>query len=280
MSGFSPEWLALREMADHRARSSDLTGKLSADFATRDLVRVMDLGCGTGSNLRALAPHLGIKQDWILVDENTDLLSHAQHVLRDWADYAEGGSKGLTLYHGEQIIRVYFLSHDLSAGLEPLLSDPCDLITASALCDLVSADWIKGLASTLAVRQIPFFTVLTYDGRIQWFPPHSQDQAVLEAFNTHQKGNKGFGSASGPEATELLVRAFSDEGYLCETADSAWIINRSDEAALMQALGEGIADAASQINIGQNLSNWREALAERRSVLIGHLDFYGRPVTR
>lgn len=277
MSGFSSEWLALREEADHRARASVLTEKVAADFSNHDLVRIMDLGCGTGSNLRALAPHLGRKQNWVLVDENTALLSHACTVLRDWADYAEGNNQRLTLYNGEQIIRVDFLAHDLSAGLDPLLKDPCDLVTASALCDLVSAEWIAGLAHKIAARKIPFFTVLTYDGRMQWFPPHAQDQAVLEAFNTHQTGNKGFGPASGPAATDLLVKAFSDQTYHCDTADSAWVINRSDQAALMDALGDGILEAAAQIIPDTDLSGWHDALKNRRSVLIGHLDFYARP---
>ena len=80
MSGFSSEWLALREAADHRARASRLTAQLTTDFASRDNVRILDLGCGTGSNLRALAPALGTAQDWVLVDDNKDLLNHAYTV--------------------------------------------------------------------------------------------------------------------------------------------------------------------------------------------------------
>ena len=62
MSGFSPEWLALREPADTRARDPGLLGALAASLAGRDSVEVVDLGCGTGANIRAIAPELGATQ--------------------------------------------------------------------------------------------------------------------------------------------------------------------------------------------------------------------------
>ena len=55
MSGFSADWLTLREPADHRARNPALVEALARHLGGR-AVRVTDLGCGTGSNLRALAP--------------------------------------------------------------------------------------------------------------------------------------------------------------------------------------------------------------------------------
>ncbi|RZI38309.1 SAM-dependent methyltransferase, partial [Herbaspirillum sp. HC18] len=49
---FSPDWLALREPADHAARSAHLLSRLATQFGDRDQVSVVDLGCGAGSNLR------------------------------------------------------------------------------------------------------------------------------------------------------------------------------------------------------------------------------------
>ena len=51
---FSPEWLALREPADHAARSTSLMARLGRHFAGRERISVVDLGCGAGSNLRGV----------------------------------------------------------------------------------------------------------------------------------------------------------------------------------------------------------------------------------
>ena len=58
MSGFSAEWLALREPYDLRARNPAVLDAVAAFLKPRPSVRVVDLACGTGSTLRALSPHL------------------------------------------------------------------------------------------------------------------------------------------------------------------------------------------------------------------------------
>ena len=74
MSGFSPDWLALREPVDHRSRNPQLVRALQARFEGRSTVTVVDLGCGTGSNLRAVAPLLGSEQSWTLVDNDQEVI--------------------------------------------------------------------------------------------------------------------------------------------------------------------------------------------------------------
>src|SRR5690606_5694169 len=77
MSGFSPDWLALREPADHASINAAVRAACVRVFAGRDIVRIVDLGCGTGSNLRSLAPALGVRQHWSLIDNDPALLEIA-----------------------------------------------------------------------------------------------------------------------------------------------------------------------------------------------------------
>src|SRR5262245_16328297 len=55
MTEFSADWLALREPADKAARSLPLSKRVAERLAGQDPVRVLDLGTGTGANLRFLA---------------------------------------------------------------------------------------------------------------------------------------------------------------------------------------------------------------------------------
>ena len=77
MSGFSAEWLALRESYDLRARNPIVLDAVAAAFKSLDAVSVVDLACGAGSTVRALSPHLPARQRWDLVDNDPRLLALA-----------------------------------------------------------------------------------------------------------------------------------------------------------------------------------------------------------
>ena len=70
----SSDWLRLREPEDARSRSRELA--LAASGLLRPgPVEVHDLGSGTGSMVRWLAPMLPGPQTWILHDWNPDLVA-------------------------------------------------------------------------------------------------------------------------------------------------------------------------------------------------------------
>src|SRR5262249_39044547 len=60
---------------------------------------------------------------------------------------------------------------DLARDLELALDGPLDLVTTSALLDLVSAEWLDRLVVEVAARRLPFYAALTYDGRAVAGPP-------------------------------------------------------------------------------------------------------------
>src|SRR5262249_24711314 len=101
MSGFQASWLDLREAADHRARSPSIASALTDALGMRRSIRVVDLGCGTGSNVRATAPLLGPEQTWTLIDWAPALVTAAADRLTAWADSAQWQSDILVLGKGE-----------------------------------------------------------------------------------------------------------------------------------------------------------------------------------
>ena len=74
----SPAWLRLREPADAAARASDLVEPIRMRLPERGRAVIHDLGCGTGSMGRWLAPRLAGSQHWVLYDRDADLLAHAR----------------------------------------------------------------------------------------------------------------------------------------------------------------------------------------------------------
>lgn len=276
MTGFSPEWLALREPADHRSRNPKIAQVLASYFDGWRPVTVIDLGCGTGSNLRATSPHLGPEQYWTLVDYDQTLLTAAAERLQAWADGSATKDDALVLFKGAKRITVTFRRADLSKELADVLSPGANLVTASALFDLVSPEFLADLVREIAKRKSAFYTVLTYDGDQRWTPEHEADAAMLQAFHDHQARDKGFGASAGPTAPDVLSEAFAAAGYSVHEGDSAWRLGEAD-AGLVADLANGFANAVVETGSvsAEEIASWR-AVA-RTGCIVGHADTLALP---
>ena len=274
--GFDPAWLDLREPVDHRSRSEDLARALRRYLGHRASISVLDLGCGTGSNLRATAPLLGAEQHWTLVDNDADLLEVAVARLGSWATSAERNGSRLVLGKDGKRITVRFTCADLARELDTVLEPGADLYTASALFDLVSDDFIASVAAQVARRRAAFFTVLTYNGLQRWTPKHEADDEMASAFRTHQVGDKGLGPAAGPIAPVLLAAAFDEAGYAVSEGDSGWRLEAGDET-LIEALVAGFAAAVRETRLvpEEQVTDW--LAVPRTGALVGHTDTLAVP---
>lgn len=278
MSGFDPDWLDLREPADVSARSETVLAAVSTVFADRDVVAIADLGCGSGAMLRALAPRLGPRQHWTLIDHDQTLLAHARQRLAVWADATRLLGDGLWLAKDDTAIEVAFHAADLSRDPLPPPAARADLVTANALFDLVGERWLGEFAARLAAAGRPIYAALSYNGNQSFSPPDPLDDAVVEAFNRHQRTDKGFGPALGPGAATALARALAGAGYACLERDSFWRLGE-DDARLARAVIEGTAQAAAEAPVPEPRA---VAWAARRLALpveikIDHRDLFASP---
>jgi hypothetical protein len=256
LSGFAADWLALRAGADVRARDKGLAGRLGAYFAGRAQVRVIDLGAGTGANMRATALLIAAAQNWLLVDDDVALLAQAEPVANT---------------------TITRCAADLAGNLGRLFDPTPDLVTASAFFDLCGGDWIDRLVSLVAARGAALYAVLTYDGREKWSPPHPLDARVLAAFHTDQRSDKGLGLALGPDAHAALASGFRRHGYEVFEGPSDWKLVQPGDAGLIAALADGSATAIAPA-IGQDRAEaWRVARRGAASVAIGHRDLLALP---
>jgi SAM-dependent methyltransferase len=291
MTEFSSQWLALREPADHRARDQALQATLvhyleNIASTRMGAIRLIDLGSGTGSNLRALAPFLPQDQHWTLVDNDPALLQKARSVLMDWADEsleknADQGKASinavepLTIVKQDQHITVEFRCDDLAKNIESVLALPADVITAAAFFDLVAEQWLHRFCNTLLK---PLYTVLTYNGLESWSPPEASDAQVLKAFHHHQQTDKGFGAAAGPHAIAIMESLLQQRGFKTHTASSPWLLTEQDRS-LIESLASGSAAAALETKLvsQSTVNQWGISRALATECQIGHTDFLAMP---
>ncbi|MBN8748798.1 Uncharacterised protein [Xylophilus ampelinus] len=295
MSGFDPDWLALREPFDREAREAGAHALNVPAFTTRlrrrrgpdTALQVLDLGCGTGANLRALAPQLGGPQCWRLVDHDPQLLAVLPGALQSWAAsqdwHAERTGAGLRIDAPRLSLDIVWQQADLAAGLEGLRLDDTDLVTASALLDLVSADWLAGWIAHSRVAGAAMCFALSVDDRLHWQPADAADDEVHALFRAHQRRDKGFGPALGGSVVDAALPLLAGEGYRCTTAASDWHIDAAHgpaHRAMLAAMVDGIASAACEHDTAaaSRVQAWRhrrDALLAQPSAMrlvVGHRD--------
>ncbi len=298
MSGFAADWLALREPFDRAARAEAAAAfdwpawaqALHRGIADDGAVAVLDLACGTGANLRELAPRLGGRQRWLMIDHDPALLAAAPAVLAGWAE-AQGlrvrtdGARSQLCREGLQI-DIEWRRMDLAIGLDALPWGEVRLVTASALLDLVGAPWLQAVVERCRAARAAVVWALSVDGRIEWSPQDAGDAPVHALFGVHQRRAKGFlGPALGVGAADEAARLLAAAGYRVMQARSDWQLDaRSGQAdlALLKEMVGGIAHAAAEQDPGQApmAAAWRARrlaqLAAAR-LRVGHRDLMAMP---
>lgn len=271
VESFAAEWLALREPVDHRSRAEGMAIRLQRAWQRQGWSRVVDLGSGTGSNLRYLSPRLAPPQEWTLVDHDPLLLAHA-------------------VCPGPEP-RVLRVSGDL-AGVGLDAAATAHLVTGAALLDLVSEQWLRRLVDVCRAASAAAYFALTYDGGFHFVAADGitedvdpDDDLVRLAVNTHQLGDKGLGAALGPHAGGAAEELFRGAGYRTWSLPSPWHLEVGD-AELALGLIDGWCRAARQQRPGDadRIRRWtlrRQAMVGGGGfgLTVGHTDLLALPTS-
>ncbi|CAL9394578.1 hypothetical protein SUDANB1_01325 [Streptomyces sp. enrichment culture] len=239
---YAPEWLELREPADAAARAHDLLDPLRirlANLPGRSGIVIHDLGCGTGSMGRWLAPRLDGAQHWILHDRDPYLLHFA--AVASPRSAADGSRVSVETRRGD------------IARLTPDALQGASLVTASALLDVLTREEIDTFAAACAGAGCPALLTLSVAGRVELTPSHPLDAELAQAFNDHQRRD----GLLGPDAVTAAAEAFSEHGATVRLHPSPWQLG-PEQAALTE----------------QWLRGWVGAAVEERPELRAEADVY------
>ena len=312
MSETLGDWLKLREAADWEARSSRLVQQVVAaaphqvaPYAMEgDGYNVLDLATGTGSNVRYLAERLPGRQRWLVVDRSPDLLALVTDRTAAWAA-ARGfechtHATGVRVRHASLDCEIETRQRDLRVLDDAALFAGRQLVTASALLDLVSASWLQSLAAQCRAAGAAVLFALTYNGESSCSPVEPEDDLIRELLNRHQHTDKGLGGvAAGPDAVACAERCFIEAGYQVRIEPTDWnigpahagmqryLINDWARAAteLAPELGPhitGLATRQPQEGVASTGVSWRDRRlahidAGRSRIIVRHHDLAGWP---
>jgi hypothetical protein len=223
----SGDWLALREQEDARARSRELALAASGRLGPGPVV-IHDLGSGTGSMMRWLAPLLPGRQTWVLHDWNSKLVERA--------------TKVVPLDRERRPVSVLTRSGEL-AHLDPDDLDGASLVTASALLDVLTSAEIHAVAQACVAVGCPVLLSLSVTGEVRLDPRDPRDDVFEASFNAHQQRLVGGRRLVGPSGVALAQRLFLDAGWNVLPAATSWRLGDHDPRLLGQWF-DGWFDAA------------------------------------
>jgi len=265
----SPGWLALREPADAAARAIDLVAQIRQFLPARRPAVVHDLGCGTGSLARWLAPQLSGPQHWVMYDRDADLLGRAA---ADAPLLTADGSRVTVETRKRDITRL--AQRDLTGA---------SLITASALLDMLTAAELERIARSCVDAGCAALLTLSVHGHVALTPSDPLDDVIASAFNEHQRRAGEDGRLLGPDAVGAATDMFASLGAEVVMAPSPWRLGAGD-AALVTEWFKGWVGAACEQRpeltvttpayVAQRLA---DAAAGRLHVIVHHDDLLAVP---
>jgi hypothetical protein len=277
------DWLRLREPIDAASRSETLTNKIASTSANNQTLHVLDLATGTGSNLRYLASRLQCKQHWLAIDKNQELLENLPQLTASLASdhhFDVNTKANQWIINSAQLeCHIETQCMDLNSLDIAKIFEGQNLVTASALLDLVSEQWLRTIAERSRSVEAAALFAITYTGRSSCLPQEPEDELVRSLLNQHQLNDKGLGGpAAGPAAVECAAQCFIEAGYHVQTEPSDWVLGNK-EKELQRQLVESWAEAAIEMS-PRDTSIIRDWLAKRlchindghSCIVVGHLD--------
>ncbi len=215
---------------------------------------------------RWLGPRLPGPQHWVLHDRDPQLLRLAASQLPSAA--ADGTAVSAEIRPGD-LTRL--TAADLAGA---------DLVTASALLDLLTVEEVERLAGACAEAGCPALFTLSVAGRVELTPPDPLDDAVAEAFNAHQRRDLAGRRLLGPDAVAAATEAFTRLGARVDVRASPWQLEPADGPLTAEWLRGWVAAAGEQspqLPLAGYLAGRLDAAAEGRvHAVIEHVDVLAR----
>ncbi|MFW5470536.1 SAM-dependent methyltransferase [Knoellia sp. CPCC 206435] len=269
-AGVTPQWLRLREPADAEARSPALARMLVRALEGRSPVAVVhDLGSGTGSMGRWLAPLLPGPQHWVLHDRDRGLLAAA--AADPPAAAADGAAVTVETREGD-LTRLR--AADLTGAA---------LVTASALLDMLTAEELERTVRSCVAAACPALLTLSVTGHVRLTPAEDLDTRLEAAFNDHQRRTTDGRSLLGPDAAAAAVGLFTNAGWRVHGRPSPWRLDAASADLTAEWLDGWVGAACEQrpelaAGGADHLARRRAELGQGRlSVAVGHLDLLALP---
>ena len=223
---FSAVWIKSREPYDTRSRSKILCNLYKNNKEV--FQNILDLGGGTGSFLRWCHAN-NIEYDrFLITDHNPTLLDRFYVISKKFfseehINFIKHSDLSYLLERKktQKISIINLKKQEIMKTMESM--NNYNLISLSAVSDLLSKDYIKKLLDKVHEGKYIYFSIC-FDGNVKWKRSNKYDKYVISMFNKHQLQQKTLGMALGSNSIKIIKEMSLKRKYKVTMADSSWIL--------------------------------------------------------
>ena len=283
------QWLAHRFAYDAQARHPEIEHKFLAFFEQHQTaLKAVDVGSGTGANVRYYFDRIPHAQEWTLIEQSSGLLDECRRTLVAFAqehDYDWQSQGNIFLLTDAEKTATITLVQGSIAHIEQLIDlTQTDVVTANAVFDLLSFEQFDTLVSTLAKHDVCLLATLNYY-ETSLLPFSEQDHRFIGWYHMHMKRPQPMGIAMGPDCSEEMLDLLAQHHMMIEQESSQWHLKRCDitmHRYLLHFVEHAVAELSLSSEEQRDFATWlvdKKELCRRREleIIIDHSDIFAYP---
>lgn len=275
-------WLTDRFDVDAKARNQNVESLFFEMIAKKEHLNLIDAGSGTGGNLVYLLPKIKCNQTWYLVEQDAILIKACQQRLSKMFKMTILSENEMLFKSGVYIINLKWFHTDITEFIKnPSYQNNFDILTASALFDVLPKDTFQKIADFARKKQLILFGTLNYETTIVKNTT-KMDSHYTNMYQQHMKLPQAYGIKMGGDCkTDILSLLNENEKQNLAIGESNWQLNQMHSDMLKQLIqffAESIPDLLKSKEEHKAFSNWinlkKEQINNQQlSVIVEHFDF-------
>ena len=283
------QWLAHRYACDAEARHPEIEHKFLAFFEQHQTaLKVVDVGSGTGANVRYYFDHIPHAQEWTLIEQNGSLRDECRRSLAAFAK-----EQGYDWQERDDTFRLADAQKTATIRLVPgriehieQLADlsQTDVVTANAVFDLLSYEHFDTLVGTLARHNVCLLATLNYY-ETSFLPFSEEDYRFTRWYHLHMKRPQPTGIAMGPDCSEEMLDVLAEHHMMIEQEGSQWHLKQHATTMhhyLLHFIEHAVAELSLSTDEQHDFDAWlshKKTLCRQRKleIIVDHSDIFAYP---
>ncbi|MFP4090101.1 MAG: hypothetical protein ACLFUB_01765 [Cyclobacteriaceae bacterium] len=225
------QWLSHRYPCDTAARNPEIEKKCLDYFKDKSVLKVVDVGAGTGNNFQYYFSKFNQQQHWTLLEQDEALIEACRHSLMAYCEKHEyevrQEKNGLQIKFDGRSAEVVFCRGKLQQIEKCVDLKQTDLVTANAVFDLLSFEDFEEFVIKLTAWNVCLMATLNYY-ETSFLPFSEEDGRFINYYHTHMLRPQPDGIAMGPNCSEEMLDLLSRHQMLIEQEASQWHLKKYD----------------------------------------------------